>query len=209
MNDGLLFIVSAPSGGGKTSLVSALVKSRSNLTVSISYTTRPLRPGERDGVDYHFVERSVFEQMIENDRFLEYAEVFDYCYGTSREAVEEQFKLGNHVVLEIDWQGARQIRRNLPDCVSIFVMPPSLDELRKRLTHRAEDNEATIERRMRDALSDISHYREYDYIIVNDSFDQALADLDAIVRAQGLARRVQQHQLRRRLPDLMAKAEAI
>jgi guanylate kinase len=195
MSQGTLFIVSAPSGAGKTSLVKALRRSFAGLTVSVSHTTRPRRPGEEHGRDYFFVERQEFERMIETGEFLEHARVFDHHYGTARRTVEIALAGGRDVLLEIDWQGARQIRQALPDCVSIFILPPSRTTLEERLKARGQDDPETIARRMRDAISEMSHYREYDYLVVNDDFDQALAELRAIVVASGLstARQAEKH----------------
>ncbi len=188
---GTLFIVSAPSGAGKTSLVKALVKMLEAVVVSVSYTTRAPRPGERDGQDYHFVDRRRFEAMVEEDRFLEYAEVFGNYYGTARHTVERALRQGQDVLLEIDWQGARQVRRRCAESVGIFILPPSRDVLRQRLRARGQDDEAVIERRMAEAVSEMSHYGEYDYLVINDDFDQALKELVSIVQARRLRRPVQ------------------
>ncbi|MEJ2576594.1 MAG: guanylate kinase [Gammaproteobacteria bacterium] len=183
---GILFVVSAPSGAGKTSLLKALLEAESGLTVSISHTTRPPRPGEEDGVHYHFVDQEAFARIRDADGFLESAQVFDNCYGTSERAVREGLARGDDVVLEIDWQGARQVRRRLPEAVSIFIAPPSVNELRRRLEARAQDSAEVIARRMADAEADLAHRDEYDYLVVNEVFDAALADLRAIVRAERL-----------------------
>jgi guanylate kinase len=183
---GILFVVSAPSGAGKTSLLKALLEAESGLTVSISHTTRPPRPGEEDGVHYHFVDQEAFARIRDADGFLESAQVFDNCYGTSERAVREGLARGDDVVLEIDWQGARQVRRRLPEAVSIFIAPPSVNELRRRLEARAQDSAEVIARRMADAEADLAHGDEYDYLVVNEVFDAALADLRAIVRAERL-----------------------
>jgi guanylate kinase len=187
MSQGTLFIVSAPSGAGKTSLVKALRQSLSGFTVSVSHTTRAQRPGEEHGRDYFFVARPEFERMIEAGEFLEHARVFDNYYGTARSTVEAALAGGQDVLLEIDWQGARQIRMLMPDCVSVFVLPPSRKTLEERLNARGQDDPETIARRMRDAISEMSHYREYDYLVVNDDFEQALAELRSIVVASRLA----------------------
>lgn len=200
---GQLFIISAPSGAGKTSLVSALVSSSSKITVSISHTTRAKRPGEHDGVDYHFIEQSQFDQMVDAGEFLEYAQVFDHSYGTSAKTVESQLTEGMDVILEIDWQGARQIRKQKPDCRSIFILPPSYEELEQRLKRRGEDDESIVERRMRDAVTEMSHYNEFDFIVVNDDFHTALADIQAIIRANRLRTDIQQGELRSLLKDLL------
>lgn len=183
---GILYTIFAPSGAGKTSLVKALLDQRPELTVSISHTTRAQRPGEVDGVNYHFVDRETFIAMIERGEFLEQAEVFGNLYGTSQQWVEQTLASGRDVILEIDWQGAQQIRRLMPDNIGIFILPPSLDTLLHRLNSRGQDNIEVIERRMAQAHDEISHYTEADFLVVNDQFDKALADLAAIVRAQPL-----------------------
>lgn len=187
-NDGgLLFLVSAPSGAGKTSLVRALMQSLEAITVSVSHTTRAPRAGERDGREYHFVDRSRFEQMAAEGRFLEHAQVFDHFYGTSRDAVLEQLRRGVDVILEIDWQGAAQVRERMPaQCTGVFILPPSRAALESRLRGRDQDPEAVIRRRMRDAVQEMSHFAEYDYLVVNDDFDQAVAELRSIVLASRL-----------------------
>jgi guanylate kinase len=179
---GLLFVVSAPSGAGKTTLVSDLVARDPLLCVSVSHTTRPPRSHEKNGVSYHFVDESVFLRMIDAAAFLEHARVFDHRYGTSRDWVEERLARGVDVILEIDWQGARQVRAVAPAVVSIFVLPPSLAVLRERLLGRG-DREDAVDRRMRDARTEIEHFNEYDYVIVNDNRDEAVRELEAIVRA--------------------------
>lgn len=183
---GTLYIVSAPSGGGKTSLVNALLQSVSDLEVSVSYTTRPKRPGEEEGVNYHFIDEVRFNQLITDQIFLEYAQVFGCFYGTSRQWVEEKLRAGIDVILEIDWQGAQQIRTLLPEVVSIFILPPSQQILEQRLRARAQDNEQVIARRMAQARTEMSHCYEYDYWVVNDDFKQAIADLEVIMRARRL-----------------------
>ncbi len=188
---GTLFIVSAPSGAGKTSLVRALLESVPSVTVSVSYTTRPMRPGETDGVDYHFVDREYFRAMIEADEFLEYAEVFGNYYGTARATVDQALAQGEDVLLEIDWQGARQVRERSAACVGVFILPPSRTVLEQRLRARGQDDEAVIARRMSAAVNEMSHYEEYDYLVVNDDFQLALADLQAIIRARRLRTAVQ------------------
>jgi len=192
MSLGTLFIVSAPSGAGKTSLVKALLKRLSDVVVSVSHTTREPRSGEQGGVDYHFVAKSEFEAMVAAGDFLEYARVFDNFYGTSRAAVAEQLEAGRDVILEIDWQGARQVRSLAPQAVSVFILPPSRETLRQRLTARGQDSEQVIERRMRDAISEMSHYGEYHYLVFNDDFEHAVAELRALFVAQRLRREVQE-----------------
>lgn len=181
---GSLFIVAAPSGAGKTSLVNALVKQHDNITLSVSHTTRPARAGEIDGQDYFFISQDLFAQMSGTGGFLESATVFDNSYGTSSEAVMTQLRQGNDVILEIDWQGAQQVRKNHSDCVSIFILPPSKMALEHRLHGRGQDDETIIARRMRDAATEMSHYIEFDYLIVNDDFDEALRGLEAIIYAK-------------------------
>ncbi len=176
-----LIIVSAPSGAGKTSLVKALLQNLDHLSVSISHTTRQPRPGESDGTDYHFVSTTEFERIKTSNGFLESARVFDRYYGTARTTVDDLLSNGIDVILEIDWQGAQQVRQQYPDCVSIFILPPSLSTLERRLHKRAQDNEQAIVRRMQDAVSEISHYAEYEYLIVNDDFEVAMNAFKSIV----------------------------
>lgn len=178
---GDLFIIAAPSGGGKTSLVNSLLKRDSSLALSVSHTTRPARPAEIDGQHYHFVSGPEFEEMKENGEFLEHARVFDHHYGTSRNAVAQQLDQGRDVILDIDWQGAKQVRLVFPDCCGIFIIPPSLETLRERLTGRGQDSNRVIQRRMRDARSEISHWDEFDQLVVNDIFDSALEELLTII----------------------------
>ena len=177
---GSLYIVSAPSGAGKTSLVSKLVELDSHIKVSVSSTTRPSRNGEVDGVNYHFLSVAQFEAKIAEGDFLEHAQVFDNYYGTSKSAVEEQLKAGKDVILEIDWQGAQQVRKLIPQAISIFILPPSLEELQRRLTSRGTDSDEVIARRMRDAVNEMSHYHEFDYIVINNHFETALKQLHSI-----------------------------
>lgn len=186
MSKGTLYIITAPSGAGKTSLVAALVEETSHLGVSVSYTTRPMRPSEVDGVNYHFTHFDHFKVMIEQNAFLEHAEVFGSHYGTSKAWVEEQLDKGEDVILEIDWQGAQQVRHLMPSAVSLFIIPPSQKALHERLVRRKTDDERVIEKRMNLAVSEMSHYGESDYLIINDQFEDALFDLKAIVRAQRL-----------------------
>jgi guanylate kinase len=179
---GVLFIISAPSGTGKTTLVQSVVARDANLRISISHTTRPPRPGEIPGIAYHFVSDTTFQEMINANRFLEFAAVYDHHYGTSRDWVEDQLAAGRDVVLEIDWQGATQVRRAMPDAVGIFILPPSFQALEQRLRTRGE-NEQTVRRRMRGARIELSHYREFKYILLNETFDSAVLELEAIIRA--------------------------
>ena len=183
---GTLFIVSAPSGAGKTSLVKALVESRPNLNVSVSHTTRAKRSGEVEGVDYYFVTQDQFMAIKANNGFLEYACVFDNYYGTSRDFVADKLKNSGNVMLEIDWQGAAQVKQNMPDAVSIFILPPSLEVLEQRLRNRQQDSEEIIARRMRDARNDIAHCKDFDYIVMNDDFDAAIVDMKTIFHATDL-----------------------
>lgn len=204
MTTGTLFIVSAPSGAGKTSLLKALVETEERVRVSISHTTRPKRPGERDAVDYHFVDTEAFARMIADGAFLEHAEVFGNFYGTSEAGIREQMERANDVILEIDWQGARQVRERFPEAVSVFILPPTPEALRQRLGSRGQDSEAVIQRRLGEAREEMSHYPEYDYIVVNDLFDQALGELRAIITAQRLRQPVQAQRLQERLRSLLA-----
>ncbi|MDN3522809.1 guanylate kinase [Halomonas ramblicola] len=188
MSQGTLFIVSAPSGAGKTSLVRELIDSLDGIQVSVSHTTRERRPGEVDGVNYHFVDLPTFEGMIERGEFFEHARVFDNYYGTSRPAVQVALAAGQDVILEIDWQGARQVRHQMPEAVSIFILPPSREELERRLAGRGTDEHAVIARRMRDAIGEMSHHDEYDYLVVNDDFTTALRELQSLVISRRLTR---------------------
>ena len=196
MPQGSLYIISAPSGAGKTSLVKALIERDKQIDVSVSHTTRDKRPGEEDGVNYHFTDKASFEGMIKEQAFLEHAKVFDNFYGTARNSVEAQLANGQDVILEIDWQGARQVRELMPDHISIFILPPSRTALQQRLAGRGQDSEEVINRRMQDAISETSHYNEYDYLVINDDFDTALEDLVAIFHAQRqrLSPQIQHHQ---------------
>ena len=199
---GSLFVVAAASGTGKTSLVKSLVENVEGIGVSISHTTRAMRPGEADGVNYHFIAREEFVRLIGEGAFLEHAEVFGNLYGTSKDWVVGELQQDRDVILEIDWQGAAQVRRLLPEAVSIFILPPSLETLQTRLNHRGQDSAEVIAHRLREAQGDIAHYAEFDYLVVNDDFNAALADLRAIVRASRLSYRsqsVRQEALIRRL----------
>ena len=196
MKQGQLYIVSAPSGAGKTSLLNTLRGQLPHVTVSVSHTTRAPRPGEKNGWHYHFVTTETFRQEVAAGNFLEYAQVFDNYYGTSRTAVDALLAEGKDVILEIDWQGAQQVRARATDVISIFILPPSQAALEERLRKRQQDSEEIIQRRMRDARSEMSHYPEYDYLIINDDFEDALAELTAIFRAGRLRlnRQIQHHQ---------------
>ncbi len=187
MNQGVLYVVAAPSGAGKTSLVKALLQNDPAIRLSVSYTTRAPRPGEVEGVDYHFVSMDVFREMAARGEFLESAEVYGNHYGTSQAWLAGEIAAGRDILLEIDWQGAAQVRKRFPEAVTLFILPPSIEALRERLSNRGQDSAEVIEKRMAAARDDISHATEFEYIIVNDDFDQALLDLMAVVRASRLA----------------------
>ena len=200
---GRLLVIAAPSGAGKTSLVKALLAADPSLQLSISHTTRPQRPTEQDGREYHFVKTAEFESLAARGEFLEHARVFDNFYGTSRAFVTAQLAAGHDVVLEIDWQGARQVRTSLPECVSIFILPPSRRALEERLARRATDSAAVIARRLADAASDMSHCVEFDYVVINDDFARAVADLQRIVAGTGESLRADRPELRPLLAQLL------
>lgn len=209
---GSLYVIAAPSGAGKTSLVNALLKELPALQVSISHTTRAIRPGEIEGTHYFFVTRDTYEDLVKNKAFLEHAEVFGHLYGTSRVFVEEQLSQGKDVILEIDWQGARQVKLEFPQTIGIFILPPSLEVLRQRLLLRKQDAPATIEHRMKQACSEMIHYTEYDYLVINDDFQTALSELKAILIAKRLQLKNQaernQHLISSLFnPSLSAKSE--
>ncbi len=204
MSKGTLFMVSAPSGAGKTSLLKALLEQDEMLHVSASYTTRPSRPGEEEGKDYHFVDHRDFLQKVEDGSFLEHAKVFDNYYGTDRQEVFDQLDQGYDVILEIDWQGARQIRSSMSDTISIFILPPSEDVLYQRLMDRGQDGEEVIERRMRDAKAQISHYPEFDYLVVNEDFSKALEELRSIVQSNRLRQERMSETLRDQLGSMLS-----
>jgi guanylate kinase len=206
MMRGKLFVISAPSGAGKTSLVKALLASEPRLRLSISHTTRTRRPTEAEGREYYFVSKPQFAALVRRDRFLEHAQVFDNNYGTSRAFVEGQLAHGHDVLLEIDWQGAQQVRRAMPDCVSIFVLPPARQALAERLARRATDTPQVISRRLRDAAGDMSHYGEFDYLVVNDDFDKAVADLKRIIDGKGGDLKSTRPELKPLLAELLAGA---
>jgi guanylate kinase len=204
MKRGRLFVITAPSGAGKTSLVNALLQTEPNLRLSISHTTRPRRPTETNGREYHFVTQPQFEQLIAQGQFLEHARVFDNFYGTSRAFVDEQLRQGHDVLLEIDWHGAQQVRAALAESVSIFILPPSRRALAERLAKRATDSAHVIARRLRDAAADMSHYREFDYVVVNDDFAHALEDLRRIIAGEGADLASDRPQLQGLLNELLA-----
>ncbi|WP_133408228.1 guanylate kinase [Parashewanella tropica] len=204
---GTLYIISAPSGAGKSSLLSALLQDKpQDMQISVSHTTRDPRPGEENGVHYHFVNQENFKALIAEGQFVEWAEVFGNYYGTSKAVIENTLKQGIDVFLDIDWQGAQQVKELMPDAVGIFILPPSKSELERRLTGRDQDSAEVIAGRMAQAVSEISHYNEYDYVIVNDDFDMALADLRGIVRAQRLTLTSQTHRHNDMLKGLLAES---
>lgn len=200
---GQLFIVAAPSGAGKTSLVKAVVQSMPDIQVSVSYCTRAMRPGEQNGVDYFFVDQATFQRMVEAGEFLEHAHVFDRSYGTSRAKVLELLNRDIDVILEIDWQGARQVRALMPDALGIFILPPSKAALEARLRGRGQDGEETIARRMQAAVSEMVHYDEFDYVIVNEDFDLALQELRSAIVAARLRRSTVQKRYARLINELL------
>ena len=202
MERGRLYVVSAPSGAGKTSLVKALMEIEPRIRFSVSYTTRKPRPKEIPGRDYHFVSMERFAEMVANNEFLEHAQVFDNCYGTGVRAVEEALANGEQLLLEIDWQGAGQVRARLPEARSSFILPPSRGSLEKRLKDRSTDTDAVIQRRLQDAARDIAHWPEFDHVVINDRFEQALDDLLAIVEDRG-------SRLTARRPEVVRLAEAL
>ncbi len=183
---GTLFVIAAPSGAGKTSLVKALIEQVENTDVSISHTTRNPRHDEKNGEAYHFIDESEFKKLINQNRFLEYARVFDNYYGTSRDWVEQELATGKNIILEIDWQGAQQVKSQLRKSVGIFILPPDYHTLRERLVGRQNDDQETIDRRMNAAREEISHYKEFDFIVINDDFEQALAEIKAIITTTNL-----------------------
>jgi guanylate kinase len=206
VEQGTLYVISAPSGAGKTSLVAGMLRNDHKLGVSVSHTTRSIREGEQNGVNYHFVSREEFEAMIASGDFLEHAEVFGNYYGTSQVWVREMLARGQDVILEIDWQGASQVRRLIPECVSIFIVPPSPEVLRERLVGRGTDAPEVVERRLAEAKEECRHAVEFEFLVVNDEFDIALADLLAIVRAQRLRMGVQQPRHQKLLSGLSGLA---
>jgi len=204
MSTGNLFIISAPSGAGKTSLVNALCEQVADIRPSVSHTTRDKRPAEKNGVDYHFVTEAEFRQKKDSGDFLESARVFDYHYGTSKSAVQAALNDGTDIILEIDWQGARQIRKTLDHGISIYILPPSTEVLEQRLRKRNQDDDETIRRRMRAAVMEMVHYDEFDYLIINDDFNQALNALSSVVMAQRCKTEVQSTQNRKLIKSLLA-----
>ncbi len=202
-NPGSLYVISAPSGAGKTSLVKALVESTDKVMVSVSHTTRPMREGEVDGKDYHFTDAATFRQMINDRAFLEHAEVFGNYYGTSRSRILDQMAHGIDVILEIDWQGAAQVRQQVPEAVSIFILPPSREELERRLRGRGTDSDEVIARRLAEAVSDMGHYHEFEYLVFNDDFDTALSQLRAILLARRQRTWIQSNQKAEALHGLL------
>src|SRR4029077_636000 len=208
MQRGRLYVVSAPSGAGKTSLVKALMEREPRIRFSVSYTTRKPRPTEVPGRDYHFVTMERFTEMAAREEFLEHAKVFDNCYGTGVHAVEEALANGEQLLLEIDWQGARQVRARLPEALSIFILPPSRSALEQRLKDRSTDSEAVIRRRLQDAAEDIGHWSEFDYVVINDRFEQALRDLQAIVKDRGHSLAAQRPEVARLTAELLANTAA-
>ncbi len=208
-NTGTLFVVSAPSGAGKTSLLRALLDAEKDLVLSVSHTTRPPRPGEQDGVDYHFVTAKEFESMAAAGEFLEHAKVFGNRYGTGRAQVNASLSQGVDVILEIDWQGARQIRKAMPESVQLFILPPSRAVLGQRLRDRGTDSGKVIEERMRAAGDEIAHFREFDYLVINDDFDRAVAGMRAVVHAARLSLARQQVRHAALIRDLLAASGPI
>lgn len=204
---GKLIVISAPSGAGKTTLVRALCEADPELMVSVSHTTRPRRNGEAEGIAYHFTDVDSFMEMVDREHFLEYAKVFDNYYGTSKSTVESQLNDGYDVILEIDWQGAARICQLVPECISIFILPPSYQALEIRLTGRGEDDSTSIQRRMRDAINELSHYNEYEYLVINDDFEQALSELRGILTALRENREIQQEDLSQFVANLMAETQ--
>ena len=202
---GKLIVISAPSGAGKTTLVEALCAADPKLMVSISHTTRPKRDGEKDGVAYHFTDVDSFREMVDAEQFLEHAKVFDNYYGTSKAALESQLSQGIDVILEIDWQGAESVRQLMPESISIFILPPSYQALETRLTGRGGDDAGTIQRRMDDAINELSHYKDYDYLVINDEFELAVSELQGLIAALRENQQPQQADLTEFVTRLMAK----
>lgn len=203
MNKAKLYIVSAPSGAGKTSMLKQLIERKPELTLSVSHTTRESRPGEVDGENYFFVSKDEFNLSKDNDEFFEYAEVFGNFYGTSKKAVQQQLDRGVDVILEIDWQGARKVRSQFPGAISIFILPPSKADLESRLHHRKQDSDEIIQGRMQEAKEEMNHYQEYDYVVINDDFDVAVNELEAIFVSENLKLSSQQVRNKELLDELV------
>jgi guanylate kinase len=203
-SQGTLYIFSAPSGAGKTTLVKALLEKTAQIGVSVSHTTRGQRPGEIDSSDYHFINQTTFSSMLSENAFLEHAEVFGNYYGTSQAWVESQLALGEDVILEIDWQGAQQVRNLIADTVTVFILPPSKDALRSRLTGRGQDEQSIIDGRMLKAASEMSHYAEFDYLVINDDFERALTEIQHIVLARRLRSSAQQQKHQQLVTNLLS-----
>jgi len=203
MSEGHLFIIAAPSGAGKTSLVKALTSDMDDIFTSVSHTTRPIRPGEEDGKDYHFVDAKSFLNMRDSSEFLEYAEVFGNYYGTSKRRIKEQLSNKIDVILEIDWQGAQQVKQLFPESTSIFILPPSKSALLERLRNRGQDSEEVISRRTLEAISEMSHYHEFDYVIINDQFNTALEELKSIIISKRLLTTTQQARFKPLIDELL------
>ncbi len=204
--NGQLYTVSAPSGAGKTSLVKALIDREKALSVTISHTTRARREGEADGVNYHFVDQKKFQNMLDENLFLEHAQVFTNWYGTSRREVQQRLESGEDVVLEIDWQGAAQVKKLIPETLAIFIVPPSLNALRQRLTGRGQDDESIISQRMQAAVDEISHYSDADYLIINDDFETALSEIQSVICCQRLQLCRQKQQNSALLEELLSNS---
>lgn len=202
---GRLIVIAAPSGGGKTSLIEKLIATNKRLVKSISYTTRPKRPLEENGVNYNFVTDSEFQELLDRNLFLEYADVYGCKYGTSKLWVENQLAKGIDIILDIDWQGARSIKSLYPNSINIFLLPPSIKELKARLENRGQDSEEVIQKRIKLAKDDISHYSEFDYVVVNDSFEKALGDLQAIISSLRLKNDIQKIKQAKLLQQLLAE----
>lgn len=204
---GTLYVISAPSGAGKTSLIRALLKTTKGIVMSVSHTTRDQRENEIDGVDYHYVDNTRFEALIQEGVFLEYACVFKRYYGTSKKWVEARLRAGEDVILEIDWQGGQQIQKLMPEAVSVYILPPSLQALHDRLSHRQQDDQETVNYRMSEAKKEISHYPEYDYLLINDDFDSTLGRLKSIVMARRCQMAVQVQKQGQLISTLLAENE--
>ena len=203
MSTGTLYIISAPSGAGKTSLVKALVESMDHIGVSVSHTTRDMRPGEQNSVHYHFVTSQEFDAMVAEGEFIEHAQVFDHCYGTAHSQLATLLRQGEDVILEIDWQGARQVRKSIQDCLSIYIVPPTRDALEQRLRGRGQDTEEVIQRRLGKAVAEMQHFTEFDYLVINDEFSRALNDLRSILLARRLRLEYQREKHQAQISQLL------